>query len=364
MSHMPLDARIAHFIDRCAGGSRDDATRDQLLAELSARQAEQVEPYKRYLAAEQRRPRAFAYPALPTDVFRFARVAVHPAASDIRTFRSSGTTADTRSQHVFRDLSAYDRAALAAARYALFPDHERMRLCILAPSERELPDSSLSYMLNRFVSWFGNPHSTYAWRDGRLHAPALRECLRAAEAAAEPIALLGTSFAFVHAEAALEDQRFALPAGSRIMQTGGFKGRSRTVEPNEMQALLQARYGVEPAFIVQEYGMTELSSQLYETPLRAASLGLPSSARRLWIPGWVRATPIDAQTLEPTRGGETGLLRIDDLANLDSVCAIQTSDLARTLDDGIVVLGRASDAVARGCSIAVDTWLGGSDAGE
>jgi hypothetical protein len=361
----PLEARIAQFIDRCADGTRDDAGRDQLLNELLAWQAEHVEPYRRYLAAEARRPHAFALPALPTDVFRFARVASHAPTADVRTFRSSGTTARTRSEHVFRDLSLYDRAACAAARYALFPEPGRMRLCILAPDEAEAPDSSLSYMLARFVAWFGKRESSYAWLDGRLREDVLSCSLRAAVQCHEPIALLGTSFAFVHAEAALDQlgQRFELPRGSRIMQTGGFKGRSRSIEPGAMLELLSQRYGVDEQFIVQEYGMTELSSQLYETPLRAASLDLPQSKRRLWLPAWVRAEPVDPSSLEPVSGAAPGVLRIDDLANLGSVCAIQTSDLARRCEDGIIVLGRAMDAVERGCSIAVDEWLGGSDAG-
>jgi hypothetical protein len=362
MNLTALHVRISAFIERHAGGTRDDAGRDRLLDELSAWQAEHVEPYRRYLAAEARRPAAFGLPALPTDVFRFARVASHAASSDIRTFRSSGTTAESRSEHVFVDLSLYDQAAHAAARYALFPQARRMRLCILAPSELEAPDSSLSYMLARFRSWFGNQQSAYAWLDGQLHADVLRSSLREAQEAREPIALLGTSFAFVHAESALQGERFALPAGSRIMQTGGFKGRSRSIEPGEMLALLSQRYGIDTAFVVQEYGMTELSSQLYETPLRAASLGLAPGSRRLWLPAWMRAQPIDPASLEPVVGAEVGVLRIDDLANLGSVCAIQTSDLARRCEDGLVVLGRAADAVARGCSIAADEWLGGSHA--
>jgi hypothetical protein len=102
--------------------------------------------------------------------------------------------------------------------------------------------------------------------------------------------------------------------------------------------------------------MTELSSQLYETTLREAALSLPATSRRLCVPGWVRAEPIDPDTLQPAAPGEVGLLRIDDLANFDSVCAIQTSDLARREGDGLVVLGRAQGAIPRGCSIAVDEW--------
>jgi hypothetical protein len=356
MSQRQLRARIQAFIERTARGERDDTTRDALLAALALQQAQEVTSYRRFLASEQRRPRGLL-PALPTDVFRFTRVAAHAAAEDVRVFRTSGTSSGERGMHAFADLALYDQAAQAAARHALFPDLERMPLVILAPRETDAPDSSLSYMLARFCEWFGQGEATYAFAQGELDIDALRRVLKQAERAAQPVALLGTSFAFVHAEDALGAQHFSLPRGSRIMQTGGFKGRSRSIEAVAMLELLAVRYGVEPAFIVQEYGMTELSSQFYETTLREAALGAPPSARRLWSPSWVRAEPIDPDTLEPVARHELGVLRIDDLANVGSVCAIQTGDLARRVDDGVVVLGRAPGAVARGCSIALDDWL-------
>ena len=150
-----------------------------------------------------------------------------------------------------------------------------------------------------------------------------------------------------------------LPSGSRIMQTGGFKGRSRSVEPGEMLQMLNARYGVPEAFIVQEYGMTELCSQLYETTLRDAALGHAPGPRRLWAPGWVRVSVVDADSLMPLPDGESGLLRIDDLCNVDTACAIQTSDRGLRVDDGVLVQGRATGATPRGCSLATDAALGG-----
>lgn len=353
-----LSARIAAFIDRSTDGSRDDATRDALLAELLAWQAEHVTAYRFFLSNEERRPQGFTLPALPTDAFRFARVASHLPQHSVRTFQTSGTTGTARGQHSFADLSMYDRAAQAAARYALFPDQPKLRLIVLAPDERELSDSSLSYMLSRFQIWFGNERSCYVWRRSQLQVNRLTSELLDAQARGEPVALLGTSFAFVHAEDALAS-RFELPAGSRIMQTGGFKGRSRSIEPEAMLAMLQARYGVPEQCIVQEYGMTELSSQCYETTLRAALVSGTATPRRLWVPGWMRVQAIDPDTLIALPHGRVGLLRIDDLANIGSVCAIQTSDLARIDSHGLTVLGRAPDAVARGCSIAVDAWLGG-----
>ena len=342
-----IEAMIASF-ER--GEPAAPALRDALIEDLAAWQATRIEEYGRL------RRRGGWPPALPTDVFRFRRIAAHPSEHDVRVFRSSGTTSSERSVHVYRDLSLYDAAARAAARHMLFPDVERMKLVFLAPREEETPDSSLDYMLARFADWFGST-STWVWSDGALDLDAMATALGEAESFDEPVALLGTSFAFVHAEDGLGERRFALPPSSRIMQTGGYKGRSREVDPDELLRAITARYGVEAPFAINEFGATELSSQMYETTLRETVDG-NLGPRRLWVPPWVRATPVDPASLEPVEGDAVGLLRIDDCANLDSVSCIQTADLTRRLDDGIVVLGRAQGATARGCSLATDQALG------
>jgi hypothetical protein len=66
---------------------------------------------------------------------------------------------------------------------------------------------------------------------------------------------------------------------------------------------------------------------------------------------------VDAETLQPLPPGEVGVLRHFDLANLDSVSAIQTDDLGVEVGAGFEILGRASGAELRGCSIAIDQWL-------
>jgi len=331
-------------------GTRKDVTRDRLIEEIAVWQAARIPEYGR-LHRDGGWP-----PALPTDVFRIRRIASHPPEEDARVFRSSGTTSSNQSTHVFRDLSLYDTAARAAAKHMLFPDVERMRLVLLAPHEDEAPDSSLSYMLTRFAEWFGSEH-TWVWHEGALDIDRLEATLAQAVAGGQAVALLGTSFAFVHAEDGLGEPHIALPEGSRIMQTGGYKGRSREVEPAELRRTMSARYGIRDPWIIAEYGMTELSSQLYETTLRDDLIGL-SSPRHLWVPPWVRATPVDPDTLEPVQGDALGVLRIDDCASLDSVCCIQTADLATRIEDGIVVQGRAPGAAPRGCSLAADEALG------
>lgn len=350
-----LHARCIELIDALQNGGRDDATRDALLTDLARYQSKHVAPYGRLCRARgvQDESSLQDFPALPTDVYRFDRISSRPDSEDVRTFRSSGTTRSERSLHPIQDLSLYDHSARAAAQYALFPDIGEIPLVVLAPSEREQPDSSLSYMFARFGDWFGQGPNHYVWKDGALQLDALCEVL---EAQNGPVAMLGTSFAFVHALDALGTRRFHLHGGSRILQTGGFKGRSREIEPDRLRLDLSLQFGVPDPWIVSEYGMTELCSQMYETTLRDAALFRSVKPRQLWVPGWVRATAVDPETLAPTDG--VGVLRVDDIANLDSVSCVQTADLAERKGDGVVLLGRAPGATPRGCSLSADQALG------
>jgi hypothetical protein len=354
-----LMKRIATFIDRLAMGGRDDKARDALLCDVLQWQTQVVPPYRKFIRATGLEPCAEprnvdSFPALPTDVFRYTRVAWHEASADRAVFRTSGTTLSVRGSHYLYDLSLYDRAAHAAARYALFPDVQSVRLFVLAPANGALGESSLSYMLERFISWFGDSNSAFMWRDDDVDIDRLACALDDAVAANEPVALVGTSLAFVHAFEAFQNRAWRLAPGSRIMQTGGFKGKIREIDSGSLRASLSNQYGIEDAYIIQEYGMTELCSQMYETTLRDAVEKREGYPRRFWTPGWMRISIVEPETLRPVRGDAPGLLRIDDLANLDSVCSIQTSDLAIREGDSFVLLGRATGSVPRGCSIVLD----------
>ena len=81
-----------------------------------------------------------------------------------------------------------------------------------------------------------------------------------------PSLLLGTAFSFVHLLDYLAEHnlRFQLPAGSRVMETGGYKNRSRSMPKAELHALITERLGVPRENIICEYGMSELSSQAYD----------------------------------------------------------------------------------------------------
>jgi hypothetical protein len=109
--------------------------------------------------------------------------------------------------------------------------------------------------------------------------------------------------------------------------------------------MVSHRLGVPATHIISEYGMSELSSQAYDRVVG-------SSGNRIFrFPPWARAYVISPENGREVAEGETGLLRIIDLANVGSVMSIQTEDLAIRTDDGFELVGRASAAEARGCSL-------------
>jgi len=302
-------------------------------------------------------------PAVPTAAYRELPLVAGDAAAAQVVFRTSGTThgPERRGLNHVLDLRLYHGSLLATFEELVLTDDARLPLLSLIPPPSEAPDSSLSHMTGVLLDRLGREGGGwYAGRDG-LDEEGLARRLRQAESDGVAVCLLGTSFAFVHWLDALQErgERFALPPGSRLMDTGGYKGRSRQVAPAEMRAAYQRLLGIGSAWQVNEYGMTELLSQYYDAALRDAVEGISGAhPRRKLGPPWLRALVVDPETLEPLPAGETGLLRHLDLANLDSVVAVQTEDLGREVDDGFLLLGRASGATPRGCSVAADLLLG------
>jgi hypothetical protein len=349
-----LHARARAFVLAFEAGAPMPEAFDALACDLARFQAAHVAGYARLCAARGVDPaslrRAADAPAVPTDAFKLTRVATFAEEDAAVTFRTSGTTIGARGEHAMRDVTTYEDAARAFGRWALARDLPRgTPVLVIGPPPSEAPDSSLTHMLALFARSFGDGARAFFVDGDVLDLAALSERIAFIDVADAPALLLGTSFAFVHLLDALDEATLPLPRGSRVMQTGGFKGKSREVSPRELRARIAHAFDVDDANIVAEYGMTELSSQFYDArPTPGVFVEPP----------WARVVPVDPETLAPVADGEIGIARIEDLANVDSAFAVLASDRVRRVPGGFELLGRAPGAAPRGCSIAVDELLG------
>jgi hypothetical protein len=359
-------------------------------------------------------------PFLPARAFKSAPLVSGDPAEVERIFRTSGTTGgrEARGEHHVRDLALYRASLLPNFQAHLLPEGGPVPMLCLLPAPEDAPDSSLSFMMGEAVRVFGSgggwdPNGNGpASPGGKLEAPSggggggffvhptegievrrFREALDLAVAGQGPVLLAGTAFAFLHwlELAGKRGWRVRLPEGSRIMETGGYKGRARALAREDLYRGLTEAFGVPARRIVSEYGMTELLSQFYEPVLAEAGgegdlsedrgEGDPSEAvgggggpgwnqvgrardagavtgRFHRGPPWVRTRILDPLTLGEVPEGAPGLLAHVDLANLGSVSAILTEDMGRRVPGGFQLVGRSQGAEPRGCSLAMEDFLG------
>ena len=296
-------------------------------------------------------------PAVPAAVFKTLEMTSLAPAERTAVFHSSGTTEQKPGRHFHSTSSlAVYKASLWTWFQKNFLDGGGLRipdcpLIVLTPPLAQVPHSSLVHMFEAVRQKMGAAETAFVGQlaaDGSwtLDFAAVVDRLASGgpTRGAQPWLLLGTAFSLVHLLDYLADERlhFILPAGSRVMETGGYKNRSRSMPKAELHALITERLGVSRENIICEYGMSELSSQAYDTG---------SQARVFRFPPWARVQIISPETGREVGEGETGLIRILDLANVFSVAAIQTEDLGVRRSEGFELVGRASLAEPRGCSL-------------
>lgn len=345
-----ISATLLALMQRGADTPIADDEFNSLALRVFGHQFDLNAPYRRYCERRERTPLNVTdwthIPAVPTAAFKEVALVAGNAADAKLIFKTSGTTrgAEKRGAHYILDPALYEASLLPTFRRFVLRGSDSMRMLSLIPPADELTDSSLSYMITHVVRQLGSAGSGFhATTAGGLDVAGVAAALSGADG---PICLLGTSLAFMHFMEALGQTRFTLPSGSRLMDTGGFKGERREITAGELRTLYQEKLGIAADDCINEYGMTELCSQYYDAQ--------PEIKRG---PPWLRARVVDPDSLRPVPAGETGILQHFDLANLHSVSAVQTEDLAIETDTGFVLLGRAPGASPRGCSIAMDILL-------
>jgi hypothetical protein len=348
-------------------------TFEELALALFRAQFESNVAYRRWCEFRDVKPDAVKrwdeIPAVPASAFKELELTSLTPHERTTLFLSSGTTEQRRSRHFHsaESLAIYEASLLPWFERHLLADVndlveeqllgplDKLPFLALTPGSSAAANSSLVHMFECVQQEFGSRDSLFAGRlesdsAWALDMDAALFAIRKSMCANRPLVLLGTAFNFVHLldHFAANNMRYRLARGSRVLETGGYKGQSREVPKAELHALITKHLGIAPEYIVTEYGMSELSSQAYD---RVAGGDSGHADRWFQFPPWCRAQIISPETGREVADGETGLLRIFDLANVQSVMAIQTEDLAVRRGSGFELIGRAALSEPRGCSL-------------
>ncbi len=272
-------------------------------------------------------------PFLPIDFFKEHQVVSHLFTPEV-IFKSSGTTQQSRSQHLVADVNYYKQHAQRLFEEAYGPLAGCVVLALL-PSYVAQGDSSLVMMVDHFTQMTGQTQPGFCLNN---HAE-LRAALREALASGKKTYLFGVTYAlldFAEEEAQESGENLV------IFETGGMKGRRREMVREELHGILKKAFGGKD--IHSEYGMTELLSQAYSP---GDGIFWPSRTLRVLVR---EVNDPLAVTIGPGSGG----LNVIDLANVDSCAFIETKDLGKIHADGsFEVLGRFDNADIRGCNLLV-----------
>lgn len=358
------ESDLLHAHVRALARGDGDESFDTLALDIARFQARWSAGYRRLLDARGGALDSVdAIVAVPTDAFRLTRVAVHPAELDVVRFATSGTTGSARGVHAMRTTETYRELSVRFGRQSLTADWTGRGVVVaLAAAPGASPESSLGFMMRAFMEELDgralsvdpsgaafDADSSARWlaSPSGIDVAGLRRAALVASERQEPLLVLATSFALVILLDTLAGKRIPAPKRTVVMQTGGFKGKTREVAPEKLRARVARAFRIAPERVISEYGMTELTSQLYEGPE-------PGVYRE---PPWLRTVPVDPASLRPVPEGEVGIARFVDLGNVDSAVAIVTQDLVRRRAGGVELVGRRRGAPLRGCSLAMEALV-------
>ena len=260
-------------------------------------------------------------------------------------FRTSGTSRDAKGAHFFDTLRLYERSVPPLFEKHLLPDGAELSYFFLISPSRETPHSSLSFMMRVVDRHFAGGRGRYYVKNDKPLYSKLAADLKKARG---KVFLLSTALTLKGFLEFLSAGRIkiSLVTGSRLMETGGFKGRTTEISKAALYARCAKYLGIPKSRCVSEYGMTELSSQMY-----SVAGGVFAG------PAWLRTRVVDPRTGQEAKKSAAGILCHVDLANRGSVLAVQTEDLGRSVDGGFELLGRAKGSELRGCSLTYEEFI-------
>lgn len=351
----PFIGRLSDDIAAIIEGRRDDAAlvREKLFELCEANCPEVADYWNR---TERGR-------GVPDTAFRGKSIYLFPDQTPARTFRTSGTTGVDRGSASYSPLGLelMNASILENARRHMMAALDRPAIVRFVPSADAAPDMVMAYGMELIAKKFGDARlSASVIESTGIRLDRLRELLDAIVSDGRPAVLIGGSFAFVNVCDTLKERGLAwqLPARSRMIDAGGFKGRSRVVTVDGLRTTVAERFGISPECCVNLFGMTELASQLYDGVDQAVgTLGERPKAALPFVEPRVR----DPRSMSFRTEGQ-GLLEVIDLCVIDRPCSVLTGDFGIAAPGGVAITGRVERSKSRGCSLTLDDITTGGDA--
>jgi phenylacetate-coenzyme A ligase PaaK-like adenylate-forming protein len=290
-------------------------------------------------------------PPVPVGAFKEADISCTPIEEAETYFQTSGTTSGRQGRNIHRDLDVWIASMKAHFEESMMKEKKQVKMAILFPHPKEMPHSSLAHYLFIALRDYGTKDSEYIATNGDYDFEKLVAFIAEAEQSNTPVYLLGATFSFIHFVEYMENNnlRFQLPKGSRVLDTGGSKGRAIEMSSDHFKEMVAEAFALPKSDCVNMYGMTELSSQFYDQ----SGEGIQKA------PHWVKTVVINPENGLRVQKGEKGILVHYDLANFHSVLGVMTEDLGIAENAGFKLLGRSQGAEAKGCSLAVEQFRNG-----
>ncbi len=290
-------------------------------------------------------------PPVPVGAFKEADITCTLIDEAETYFQTSGTTSGKQGRNYHRDLEVWTASMKSHFEDNIMKDKSRVKMAILFPHPKEMPNSSLSQYLYTAIRDYGTEDSVYIANNGAYDFEKLVLFLLESERTNTPVYLLGATFSFIHFVEYMRGKnlQFQLPEGSRLMDTGGSKGRAIEMSSVQFKQMVSLEFTLPVEDCVNMYGMTELSSQFYDQ----------SGSGQQKAPHWVRTVVINPENGLCVQDGERGILVHYDLANFHSVLGVMTEDLGISKKGEFYLLGRSEGAEAKGCSLAVEQFRNG-----
>jgi len=273
-------------------------------------------------------------PYLPISFFKSHKVISSPEEDFQDFYSSSGTTGAITSRHFIWSEEFYLDHAVRIFENQYGPLRDYHVLALL-PAYLERKGSSLVAMADRFIKASGSSHSGFYLYEYKK----LLDKLRVLKADNKKVLLLGVTFALL--DVAETGYDFPIMENLIVMETGGMKGRRKEMIREEVHEILTSFFKVPQ--IHSEYGMTELMSQAYS-----------QGQGKYHLPATMKVTLRDPNDPFSVTSRKQGGINIIDLANFHSCAFIETQDLGKYDEEGLLeILGRFDNSDIRGCNLMV-----------